>query len=109
LTKINPMNEQNPNLEPQLTKISAEIQDLSIKVAGDSLSLLQLLRTLESLHREIQEGLFQASLPSSRQGLYSMLRDIEESGGWPYIERGRLQLLTAKFEAANTEPATEAD
>nr|WP_245894504.1 hypothetical protein [Chamaesiphon polymorphus] len=63
----------------------------------DPLALLQLLRTLEQLHREIQQGYFQSALPDSRQSLYALLRDIEENGGWPYIQRWKLQDLFANL------------
>jgi hypothetical protein len=93
---------QNYNLQSQLTEISNQIHALSAELDGDTLSLLQLLRTLEALHREIQEGLFQSSLPTNRHGVYALLRDIEESGGWPYIERGKLQFLMSKLSDAET-------
>ena len=56
-----------------------------------------LLRTLEDLHRRIQEQIFQPSLPDTRKNLYDLLREIEETGGWPYIERMKLQALLANF------------
>lgn len=62
---------------------------------GDGKALLELLRSLEQLHRDICDGPFQASLPKSRQELYKLLRDIESKGGWPYIPRMRLQALLA--------------
>jgi hypothetical protein len=87
--------EKNSDLDPQLSKIVSEIHTISDQCQGDILELLHLLRTLEALHREIQEGYFQAALPNSRHSLYALLRDIEESGGWPYIERGKIQSLLA--------------
>lgn len=62
-----------------------------------SRELLALLRLLESLHKEIRDGLFQESLPDNRQALYKLLRDIEADGGWPYIHRMRLQAFLAQF------------
>jgi hypothetical protein len=52
-----------------------------------------MLRLLEQLHREIVEGTFRQALPSNRQGLYRLLRDMETQGGWPYIPRLRLKTL----------------
>ena len=52
---------------------------------------------LEQLHHEIQQGYFQSALPDSRQSLYALLRDIEENGGWPYIQRWKLQELFANL------------
>jgi hypothetical protein len=78
-----------------MTAITSEIRVIADRSSGDVLALLHLLRTLEKLHHEIQEGYFQAALPDSRQSLYALLRDIEENGGWPYIQRFKLQALCA--------------
>ncbi|MBF2006095.1 hypothetical protein ACF3DV_08535 [Chlorogloeopsis fritschii PCC 9212] len=82
--------------EPE--KLSGKLQDIATEVhnavqfcQGDTIALLALLRQLERLHREIRDGAFQESLPNNRQALYSLLKDIESEGGWPYIERMRLQ------------------
>jgi hypothetical protein len=80
---------------PSTVAITKEIREIAARSAGDVLALLHLLRTLEKLHHEIQEGYFQAALPDSRQSLYALLRDIEENGGWPYIQRFKLQALCA--------------
>jgi hypothetical protein len=76
-------------------------QRLARQVAKDAqpevLELLQVLRTLEQLHREIREDLFQDALPTDRHNLYKLLKDIEENGGWPYIERLRIQSLVANL------------
>jgi hypothetical protein len=58
---------------------------------------------LEQLHREIRDGSFQDSLPENRQQLYSLLKDIESEGGWPYIERMRLQAFIAKLPEEATD------
>ncbi|MEM9215788.1 MAG: hypothetical protein AAGD25_15785 [Cyanobacteria bacterium P01_F01_bin.150] len=65
---------------------------------GDTLALLALLRTLEEVHVQIRDELFQPSLPDNRQKLYALLRDIEQDGGWPYIPRMKLKQLMANFE-----------
>nr|WP_290221505.1 hypothetical protein [Trichocoleus desertorum] len=82
---------KNLNLEfqaiAQVVRASAQSHE------GDCLTLLALLRLLESLHREISDNFFQASLPTNRQALYALLRDIEAEGGWPYIHRMKLQAL----------------
>ena len=57
---------------------------------GDCFQLLELLRSLEDLHNLIRETLFQDALPTNRQRLYWLLRDIEVNGGWPYIKRMKL-------------------
>ncbi len=96
----------NTNLDSdgKLPNLSSTIEDLRLvakSYQGDCLALLELLRTLERFHREICESLFLESLPSNRQALYNLLRDIETSGGWPYIQRIKLRsLLEVLSEAA---------
>ena len=85
--------DKSTNIESQLAAISKDVQTLAQSCQGDSLALLALLRCLEALHREIREGVFQESLPDSRHGFHTLLKDIESEGGWPYIERMRLQSL----------------
>ncbi len=93
-------------------KLSCKLQDIVSVVhdavafcQGDTIALLALLRQLEELHREIRDGAFQNNLPNNRQALYSLLKDIESEGGWPYIERMRLQQFLANLppEAASGE------
>lgn len=84
-------------LQEKLQTLSAEIRNLASSLQGDSLGLLELLRALENSHRDIRDNLFQASLPDNRQALYALLKDIEEAGGWPYIDRMKLQLLLCNF------------
>lgn len=64
----------------------------------DSLFLLSLLRDLEQIHRRIRVDYFQSALPQTRNDLYQFVRDIEEKGGWPYIERMRLKDLLRNLE-----------
>lgn len=80
-------------LHVKLEAITVDICSLANSYKGNSVALLTLLRVLEQLHREIREDFFQTSLPDNRHGLYSLLRDIEEAGGWPYIERMKLRSL----------------
>jgi hypothetical protein len=86
-----------PPAPQQLDRIVDEIHEIADRDRHDPLALLGLLRTLEQLHREIQQGHFQSALPNSRQALYALLRDIEENGGWPYIQRWKLQELFANL------------
>ena len=85
-----------------VSTVASEIRAIADRSSDDVLALLQLLRTLEKLHNEIREGYFQAALPDSRQSLYALLREIEENGGWPYIQRSKLRDL-----CANLLPETE--
>jgi len=83
--------------ETQQTGDQEAIAQLVQKVAesyrGDGSALLGLLRLLEKMHRDIRDEFFQETLPKTRHELYALLRDIEASGGWPYISRMRLQAL----------------
>ena len=81
------------DIESKIQDIATDIQALAQSCQGDSLALLALLRCLEALHRKIREGVFQESLPDSRHGFHDLLKDIESEGGWPYIERMKLQTL----------------
>ncbi|AUS99682.1 hypothetical protein CLI64_04355 [Nostoc sp. CENA543] len=78
-------------LSAQLQKIAIVVHDVAQSCQGNVTALLKLLRQLEQLHREIRDSSFQESLPNNRQQLYALLKDIESEGGWPYIERMRLQ------------------
>ncbi len=81
----------------KLQDIAKEVRNAAACCQGDAIALLALLRQLEQLHREIRDGVFQDSLPNNRQALYSLLKDIESEGGWPYIERMRLQEFLANL------------
>ena len=96
-------NSPNPvsdKLSYKLQEISDSVNEYSDMSQGDILAILALLRQLEELHREVRDGIFQESLPSNRQALYSLLKDIEAEGGWPYIERMRLQALMMNLDFA---------
>lgn len=73
--------------------IADAVRVVAAKYRSDCLSLLALLRLLENLHREIREELFLDTLPTNRQDLYALLRDMESEGGWPYIPRPNLRAL----------------
>lgn len=95
-------NSENLNLDQfneNWKQISDETIDLAKKYEGNIEALLSLLRLLEGLHKEIRDGLFQAALPDNRQDLYSLLKDIEASGGWPYIYRGNLKDIFSRLSA----------
>ncbi|MBD2447854.1 hypothetical protein H6G76_11830 [Nostoc sp. FACHB-152] len=88
---------ESTDFSEQLQKIATAVHDVVQECQNDTLALLNLLRQLEYLHREIRDGVFQESLPDNRQQLYALLKDIETEGGWPYIERMRLQTFLAKL------------
>lgn len=90
-------NFESNNLSQKLEEITSTIGDAVECCQGDTIALLSLLRKLEMLHREICDGVFQQSLPDNRQALYALLREIESEGGWPYIERMRLQDLLSNL------------
>ncbi len=81
-----------------IEEIRLVVQTAAQKRVKDCEALLALLRQLEELHRDIRETLFQESLPTNRQHLYHLLRDIEVNGGWPYIQRMKLTELLKTIE-----------
>jgi hypothetical protein len=87
------------DFQAALSDIQRMVWALAKKCQSDTQALLSLLRTIELLHREIRVQLFEPSLPETRQELYQMLKDIEESGGWPYIERMKLQYLLNHWQS----------
>ena len=98
------------NLDENLENIALDILNLAEKNQEDSLFLLSLLRSLEEIHRKIRTEMFEPSLPTTRNKLYQLVKDIEEKGGWPYIERMKLQVLIQNLTAELTsETASESD
>lgn len=98
---------REPSLAEDLQQIARLIEAAAQCRENDGLALLALLRLLEQLHRDIRENLFRSALPNNRQRLYGLLRDIEVNGGWPYIQRMKLQTLLLALE--DTEGSEEAD
>ena len=98
---------ESGQLSTKLQAIATAVRALAQGSQEDSLALLALLRCLEELHREIRDGLFQASLPDNRQALYNLLKDIETEGGWPYIERMKLQSFLANLPAELEVPSAQ--
>ena len=96
LYSSNTSGEQTADIE----EIRLAVQVAARKRENDCEALLSLLRQLEELHRNICETLFQESLPTNRQRLYNLLRDIEVNGGWPYIQRMKLAELLAMLDAS---------
>lgn len=82
----------SPDQQQRLETVLAELRDLGEELEGQPQPLLALLRQLEQLHRNLQDGAFRGSLPADRGELFDLLRAMEQSGGWPYIPR--LQLRT---------------
>jgi hypothetical protein len=88
-----PPGDRSDSLPEDLAQLSDLIDQAALKRQGKSADLLALLRLLEQCHRDICETLFYEALPDNRQNLYALLRDIEVNGGWPYIQRMKLQAL----------------
>ena len=88
----------NVDSDSLLKETSKSLYALAQKHREDSLFLLSLLRDLEKIHRQIRINFFEKGLPQTRNDLYQFVRDIEEKGGWPYIERMRLKDLLSKME-----------
>ncbi|MDB9312781.1 hypothetical protein PN462_06685 [Spirulina sp. CS-785/01] len=91
-------NLDSPSLDQDLKTLLDTIEQTAQKYQGNSGALLALLRQLEQVHREIREDLFMPSLPDNRRELAYLIRQIEEKGGWPYIERMRLRSLLVHLE-----------
>lgn len=81
-----------PAADPDLQEPLDALLRIAEARAQEPEALLDLLRRIEHLHRSIQDGPFRSSLPSDRNGLFTLLSEMESSGGWPYIPR--LQLRT---------------
>ncbi|TVQ05678.1 MAG: hypothetical protein EA368_18905 [Leptolyngbya sp. DLM2.Bin27] len=92
-----PPADRRDTLPEDLDQLSKLIDRLALDRQNESTALLSLLRLLEERHRDICETLFSESLPDNRQHLYALLKDIELNGGWPYIQRMKLQALLANL------------
>jgi hypothetical protein len=79
------------DLQDNLQQIATQVAHLTQESAMDAVSLIKILRFLEELHHNIRENYFQPSLPNQRHDLYTLLREIEAEGGWPYIPRMQLR------------------
>jgi len=105
------MNSEKPYRQPiseySLQEIEVLVWATAQQAEGNNIALLSLLRVLEALHRKVREELFEPSLPETRNDLYHLVREIEESGGWPYIERLRLRSLFERLGENLGENPTE--
>ncbi len=85
--------EQRIEFQTKLEGLMEEVASLAEQHQQDPRALLAILRSLEANHRRIRETHLQMALPSSRHELYDLLREIAETGGWPYIPRGNIRSL----------------
>jgi hypothetical protein len=99
LSRTHPIDDSTPLAPPPPAPAAPDLQEpldallrIAEQRAQEPEALLDLLRRIEHLHRSIQDGPFRNSLPSDRNGLFTLLSEMESSGGWPYIPR--LQLRT---------------
>ena len=84
--------------QERLTQLLDGLGGLAQELEGNPEALLTLLRSIEALHRSIQDGAFHSSLPEDRQRLFSLLQTMERSGGWPYIPRLQLKTFIAMLD-----------
>jgi hypothetical protein len=98
---------KDANLTSLIKQVSEVSRQLAVVHQHNAVELLAILRLLESLHREIREDYFQEALPDNRHGLYSLLIEIEENGGWPYIDRLKIQSLLANIPPENEQAPAE--
>ncbi len=80
-------------LSNQLNEVGQAVRLLVAQSNQNPLAILRILREIESLHQEIRSLTFEKILPDTRHALYPLLKDIQESGGWPYIERMKLRTI----------------
>jgi hypothetical protein len=80
----------------------ASLEALAVELQEQPEALLALLRRLEQLHRQIQDGPFRASLPEDRNRLFALLEEMERSGGWPYIPRLQLRTFLGLLQREGT-------
>jgi hypothetical protein len=94
------MEQEHPDyrqIEEELKPFSKTILQFAEKYRNDPLTLVTILGQIESLHRHIRIEMLENCLPDTRHNLYLLLKHIEEIGGWPYIERMKLQKLCEQF------------
>ena len=106
------MESQNLNHNPlteEIEKYCQQIRNLAEESEGNILELVLILRKVEEMHREIREKMLEPCLPDTRHRLYLLLKNLEETGGWPYIPRMRLtdlcQHLLLSSESESQSPA----
>ena len=92
-------------LPQDLQTLATAIRTSARSRQGEPLALLALLRTLQALHQEIRDDLFQESLPDNRQALYALLKNIEAESGWPHIPRMTLRDFLANLGVESAEAA----
>lgn len=86
------------DIQTQLQPLLEQLRTLVDDHREDPEALLFFLRTLEELHRDVQDGAFRNSLPEDRQQLFGFLQTLERSGGWPYIPRLQLKTFIALLD-----------
>jgi len=101
----NPKPPDKAQIDTELAQLSELVLSLAKDCQNDPNLLLGLLRTLEMLHRQVRLELFEPSLPNTRHSLYTFLKDMEERGGWPYIQRSKIQYLCANLLNAEAKEA----
>lgn len=96
--KFHNVPDQTHDQSPQLEALEQMINQLTEEFQGNEIELLSLLRLLERSHQTIREQYFQPTLPRDRHRLYALLREIESTGGWPYIPRIPLRQFLKQLE-----------
>ena len=97
------------SLASRLEDLKTTVKAIAKDTQSDYKELLTLLRVLEALHREVRTGYFEPALPNTRKQLYALLREMEEQGGWPYIERGKLQAMVSLMELEDHHDGSDTD
>jgi hypothetical protein len=97
------------SLQEDLNAIAETVNALVKRSDGSSTEILQILRFLEALHRQVCEEHFLPTLPTRRRTLYNLLREIDAEGGWPYIPRMQIRALLTHLEADPNESPDSGD
>ena len=96
--------------QPAIAQALSQLEEAALALEGQPEALLALLRSLEQLHRSIQDGPFRSSLPADRNDLFRLLSEMERSGGWPYIPRLQLRtFLDLLSQGAGADALAEVD
>ena len=65
-------------IKGRIAPLIAELREVADELKQAE-TLLPLLREIETIHRDIQEGPFRQSLPEDRQDLYTLLQTMEKT------------------------------
>ena len=83
----------------ELAEVYKALMDVAKERQNDCMGLLELLRFLETLHGQIRDHYYIASLPQNRGELYALLKEMEERDGWPLLPRSETRSLLKRLDS----------